>query len=168
MTALPLQQRARRAAWPAARIATLRSAPLLALTALAALGGCALGPTRCESDADCGAELCTRSGECASVVVFVRARWTVNGQPPSEASCAAHPWLSVTFEDRDFDEELTYEPFRCTLGQVTFDRMPARYETVELVARDGDGAIAASHRSAIEPPGIEIDWDLAARVAPTN
>jgi hypothetical protein len=150
----------------------LRSILTLALAAglagLSVLGGCVLGGTRCESDLDCGGELCARNGECASALAFVRAVWTVNGQPPTEASCAPHPWLSITFEDRDYDEELTYEPIRCTLGQITFDRMPTRYDAVELRARDADGELVTSHRSAIEPPGVMIDWDLGALAAPTN
>lgn len=163
MTALPLHERV----GAAVRRASL--AALAGLTALAALaGGCVLGGTRCESDADCGGELCARNGECASAVLFVRAVWTVGGQPPTDASCAAHPWLRVTFEDIDYDEKLTYEPIRCTLGQITFDRMPIRFDAVEIQARDAGGALVTSHRSAIEPPETTIDWDLGAQAAPTN
>jgi hypothetical protein len=138
------------------------------LAGLTVLGGCVLGGTRCESDGDCDGELCARNGECTSELVFVRAVWTVGGQPPTEASCAPHPWLSVTFEDRDYDEGLTYEPIRCTLGQITFDRMPTRYDEVELRARDAEGELVTSYRSAIVPPAVMIDWDLSALAAPTN
>jgi hypothetical protein len=156
MTALTLHER-------------VSAAVRLALVAgLAALGGCVFGGTRCESDVDCDGELCARSGECSSALVFVHAVWTVGGQPPTEASCAAHPWLSITFEDRDYDEKLTYEPIRCTLGQIKFDRMPTRYDQVELQARDAEGALVTSRRSAIEPPGVMIDWELGALAAPTN
>jgi hypothetical protein len=172
MTALPLHERvsaAARPAPPAGVTAPSRSVLLLPLAGmLAVLGGCVLGPGRCESDTDCNGELCARSGECASALVFVRVVWTVGGQPPTEASCAAHPWLSVTFEDHQYEDELTYEPIRCALGQITFDRMPARYDEVEIQAEDSDGALVTSHRSAIEPPGVMIDWDLGAQAAPTN
>lgn len=131
------------------------------------LAGCVLGGARCDSDADCDGALCARNGECAGAVVFVRALWTVDGQPPTEARCAPHPWLSVTFEDDGYDR-LTYEPIRCTLGQITFDRMPGRYDRVELVARDAEGAIVTRHRSAIEPPGVVIQWNVDAQAAPTN
>jgi hypothetical protein len=134
-----------------------------------ALAGCLLGGGgRCESDADCNGDLCARSGECTSELVFVRASWTVRGQPPTEASCAAHPWLSLTFEDDDFGDGLTYEPIRCTLGRITFDRMPIRYDQVVLVAEDVNGAVVTSRRSAIEPPGLMITWDLDAQADPTN
>lgn len=152
----------------------LPSRPILSLAlvaglaALSALGGCVLAGTRCESDSDCDGEFCARNGECTSSLVFVRAAWTVGGQPPTEASCAPHPWLSITFTDRNYDEELTYEPIRCTLGQITFDRMPTRYDEVELRARDAEGVLVTSHRSAIEPPMVMIDWDLSALAAPTN
>ncbi|HWN68165.1 MAG TPA: hypothetical protein VNM90_11040 [Haliangium sp.] len=147
----------------------MRLALLLALSGvLAALGGCVLGGGRCESDVDCNGDLCARNGECASALMFVRATWTVGGAPPTEASCAAHPWLSITFEDRDYEDALTYEPIRCTLGQITFDRMPTRYDEVELRAQDADGDLVTSRRSAIQPPGVMIDWDLGAQAAPTN
>jgi hypothetical protein len=158
-----------RSARAAGVTAVFRSALLLGLAAgLAALGGCVLGGGRCESDIDCNGDLCARSGECSSALVFVRVVWTVGGQPPTEASCAAHPWLSVTFEDDDYDDGLTYEPIRCTLGQITFDRMPTRYDAVELRAQDAGGALVASRRSAIEPPGVEIDWELGVQAVPTN
>lgn len=173
MTALSLHESRRAAAGtarPAGSTAALRSALLAGLVAvpIAVAGGCLIGGGRCESDTDCDGALCARNGECTSELVFVQVRWTVDGQPPTEASCAAHPWLSVTFEDRDFEDALTYEPIRCTLGQISFDRMPIRYDAVELQARDGDGALVTSRRSEIEPPGLTIDWDLSAQAAPTN
>ena len=138
------------------------------LGALAGLGGCLLGPVRCESDADCGDQVCARNGECTSEIVFVRQRWNVAGQPPTEESCAPHPWLSLTFEDHDIADELVYEPIRCTLGQISFDRMPARYDSVVLRAEDPAGETVSSHRSAIEPPGIMVEVDLAAQAAPVD
>jgi hypothetical protein len=135
---------------------------------LAGLAGCVLGGQRCDSDADCNGALCARNGECADVLVFVRALWTVGGQPPTEARCAPHPWMSITFEDDGYGDKLTYEPIRCTLGQITFDRMPGRYDRVELVTWDADGAVVTRHRSAIEPPEAMIQWDVDAQAAPTN
>lgn len=148
----------------------MRASFLLGCASAAALAlvGCVLGGTRCESDADCNGDFCARSGECARELVFVRAQWTVGGQPPTEASCAAHPWLSLTFADDDLGDEITYEPIRCTLGLINFDRMPSRYDYVELAGEDVNGQVVTRHRSAIEPPGLMITWDLDALAAPTN
>jgi hypothetical protein len=172
MTALPLLVRvgaAGRSA-PARHLALARGALAIAglLGALAGLGGCLLGTPRCESDADCGGEACARNGECTSEIVFVRYTWNVGGLQPSEAGCAGHPWLSVTFEDLDIGDELVYTPIRCTLGQITFDRMPARYDSVVLRAEDPAGEQISSLRSAIEPPGIMVEVDLAALAAPVD
>jgi len=172
MTALPLFVRvgaAGRSA-PARYVAPARRQLLIVglLGALAGLGGCLLGAGRCESDADCGGESCARNGECTSEIVFVRYTWTVGGLQPREESCAGHPWLSVTFEDRDIGDELVYTPIRCTLGQITFDRMPARYDSVVLRAEDPAGEQVSSLRSTIEPPGIMVEVDLAALAAPVD
>lgn len=172
MTALPLLVRvgAARKLAPARDVAPPRRLLLVAglLGALAGLGGCLLGAGRCESDADCGGESCARNGECTSEIVFVRYTWNVGGLRPSEASCAGHPWLSVTFEDRDIGDELVYTPIRCTLGQITFDRMPARYDSVVLRTEELAGEQVRSLRSAIEPPGIMPEVDLAALAAPVD
>jgi hypothetical protein len=172
MTALPLLVRvgATGRSAPARYLARARSALSIVglLGALAGLGGCLLGPTRCESDADCGGEACARNGECTSEIVFVRYTWNVGGLRPSEESCAGYPWLSVTFEDRDVGDELVYTPIRCTLGQITFDRMPTRYDSVVLRAEDPAGEQVSSLRSTIEPPGILVEVDLAAQAAPVD
>jgi tetraspanin-3 len=166
MTALPLLVRV----GAAVRSAPARSSLVVVglLGALTGLGGCLVGPVRCESDADCGDEMCARNGECTRDIVFVQYRWNVAGRAPTSESCAAHPWLSLTFEDRDIADELVYEPIRCTLGQITFDRMPGRYESVVLRANDPAGETVSSHRSAIEPPGITVEVDLAAQAAPVD
>lgn len=172
MTALPLLVRVGAAARsaPARCLAPARRALSIAglLGVLAGLGGCLLGTPRCESDADCDGASCARNGECTSQIVFVRYTWNVGGLRPSDASCAGHPWLSVTFEDHDFGDELRYEPIRCTLGQITFDRMPARYDSVVLRAQDPAGEPVSSLRSTIEPPGIMVEVDLAAQAAPVD
>lgn len=172
MTALPLLVRVGAAvrSAPARYTAPARGslAVMGLLGALAGLGGCLLGPVRCESDADCGNEMCARNGECTREIVFVRFSWNVGGRAPTEESCAGHPWLSVTFEDRDIGDELVYTPIRCTLGQITFDRMPGRYDSVVLRADDPAGETVSSHRSAIEPPGILVELDLAAQAAPVD
>lgn len=178
MTALPLLARVGaavrstpgRPARPAQYAALARGSLVTAglLGALAGLGGCALGPVRCESDADCGDQMCARNGECTSEIVFVRVFWNVGGSPATEERCAAHPWLSLTFEDADFADELVYEPIRCPLGQITFDRMPARYDSVVLRAEDPAGETVSSHRSAIQPPGIMVNVDLSAQAAPVD
>jgi hypothetical protein len=137
--------------------------------AMAASAGCLIGGgVRCESDADCGGALCARNGECTEALVFVRITWTVAGLPATEENCAAHPWLSVTFEDSDYEDALTYEPIRCTLEQINFDRMPGRYDVVEIRADDAGGQPVTSLRSAIAPPGITLEVDLGAQAVPAN
>lgn len=151
----------------AARPARARRAPAalgLALAAVALGPGCVLGGGRCADDSECGDGFCARSGECAPELVSVHIRWRVQGLAPTEATCD-DTWLSVTFEDRDLDDELTYEPIRCTLGQIGFDRMPARYDAVVLAAKDAEGGLVEDHHAEIQAPGIMMEVDLLAQAA---
>lgn len=152
---------------PPARSARPRSALAVLGLAVAALvsSGCVLGGQPCTDDRECGDGYCARNGECSSEIVFVHIRWRVQGQLPTEASCGDDTWIGVTFEDRDIDDHLTYEPIRCPLGQITFDRMPARYDAAVLSVKDRRGDLIEDHRAEIQPPGIMMEVDLLAQAA---
>ncbi len=131
----------------------------LALCALTGLSACFTGAP-CQDDSDCGDSQCTRTGECSIEVLSVILRWTVNGQPPNEESCARIDQLSVVFEDAQVERELTYEPVRCTLGRIYFDRMPSRFDRVTLRADDRGGRLLDEHTVSLDRPGTEAALDL--------
>jgi hypothetical protein len=85
--------------------------------------------------------VCARTGECVaeSNIVDIRIDWTVNGQtvtPTSDAACRDIDKLSVTFVDLRTDPDVSYYPVPCNLGRITYDKMPGRFDRVELTAWD--------------------------------
>ncbi|ACY16209.1 hypothetical protein [Haliangium ochraceum] len=149
-----------------ARSRGIGSASLLAL-ALGALGAClGTGGGRCIDDADCSSGACARTGECSPQLSSVRIRWTVAGQPADDESCAAHPWLYLSFADPRLGDELRYQPIRCSLGQIYYDRLPERMDLVTL-GKDG-GRFGDTYQATIRPPENELDFDLRAQAAPVD
>ena len=121
-----------------------------ALTVAFALGGClaASGPTggECNRDKDCGGgEICARDGMCAlsSQVRAVVTTWTIRGLPATDATCASHPDLYIKFVGPDFNDAFGYAPVPCNLGQFTMDKLPDRYDEVELGV---DNGVSSSER----------------------
>ncbi|GAB4542380.1 MAG: hypothetical protein Tsb0020_54800 [Haliangiales bacterium] len=131
----------------------------LALCALVGLPACFSGAP-CQDDSDCGDSLCTRTGECSVEVVSVILHWTLDGRAPDEQSCAEVGQLSVVFEDQEVERELTYEPVRCTLGRIYFDRMPSRFDRVTLRADDPSGRLLDERTVSLGRRGIEVMLDL--------
>ena len=129
---------------------------------LAQASGCAFPRDECSVDADCGQGQCTRNGECVTAGALLSARisWTLYGQPPNEASCAPVEQLAVTFIDVDTDDNVTFSPVTCTLGQIFFDRMAARHDEIKLTAFAPDGDRLDSARGPLPDSENELMFDL--------
>jgi hypothetical protein len=97
----------------------------------------------CESDAECGGLACARTGQCldASLLHVVQTVWTVSGVAASETSCVRAPELSITFyaPDKLGRDSFGFTPVPCRAGKFTVDKMPTRFESVELARRDDYG-----------------------------
>lgn len=142
------------------------------LALVAAAPGCLAGEgEECTDDADCADDgECTRTGECVAdgAALRVVVRWTVGGAAPTPSQpepCAPLSELEVRFHDPGAEPE-QYRPVPCPLGQVIYDKMPPRFESVELVAYDGSGDEVDSAEEPLEPRGeTAVDVDLSPGVA---
>ena len=101
---------------------------------LAACGACGSGGgnSKCTSDSQCGGEVCARNGECtaAANIRMVKVTWTVRGQQASATTCGATTSLELWFDSAQ--DYFGYEPVPCMEGQFTIDKIPLRFEEVEL------------------------------------
>jgi hypothetical protein len=118
-----------------------------ALALMACLAGCSLtppSPVECVNDSQCGDDVCTRGGECQarSNVRSVMVRWTVEGTSATASGCTPHPDLYVQFHGSDYGDVLRFEPVVCSQGQFFVDKLPKRYQQVELGAVGGTGNVA--------------------------
>jgi hypothetical protein len=107
----------------------------LALT-LALLAGCPYS-SDCVVNDDCGGhDVCARNGECLapSEVRAVRVTWTIRGQQPSTMNCGAAPNFYILFGSFDYNDTYGYEPVPCASGVFSVDKLPSRYNSVELGA----------------------------------
>ena len=143
-----------------------RLLPPLALL-LAAQPGCLTGSGPCATDGDCGGgDECTRTGECVASGTALRVvvRWTVGGEAPSPSrpeACAALGELEVVLHDPGGEPE-DYRPVPCALGQVVYDKMPPRFESVEVLAYSASGRVVDSAEEPLEPTGessVQVDLE---------
>src|SRR5688572_12750359 len=107
---------------------------LIPLTACAIQGG------ECDIDDHCGSsEVCGRDHACTSPsnVRVVTARWTIDGVPANEAPACTGRDLYIDFLGLDRDDTLGFRPVPCAVGQFSVDKLPLRFESVELGAEDG-------------------------------
>lgn len=131
----------------------IRRRALLLLLLLAPPGCLAGEGEQCSTDADCASDgECTRTGECVpdGAAVRVSVQWTVGGQTPSPAApqpCEPLGDLEIVFHDPG-EETTSYRPVPCELGQAVYDKMPPRFESVEVVAYDSAGDMV----DAVEEP----------------
>jgi hypothetical protein len=122
----------------------------------------------CTTDADCSRDgECTRTSECVpdGTAVRVTVRWTVAGQAPSPSRpepCAGVGELEILFHDPGAGEE-NYRPVPCALGQSLYDKMPPRFESVEVVAYDPSGEVLDS---AEEPLAAGDESDILVDLSP--
>ena len=144
----------------------MKAAGAALLLLVAAPAGCLTGSGgECSSDGDCAAGgVCTRTDECvpAGSAIRVVVRWTVNGQAPTTSRpepCAEVGELEVIFRDPGGRPE-SYRPVPCDLGQTVYDKMPPRFESVEVRAMDRSGDLLASAREDLASRGetaVQVD-----------
>lgn len=116
-----------------------------AFALMASLAGCSLtsngSGSECNSDSQCGDDVCARSGECIAHanVRSVTVKWTVDGVAAATDSCAAHPDLFLQFDGTEYGDSLRFAPVPCKEGSFFVDKLPTRYGQVELGV-EGRGA----------------------------
>jgi hypothetical protein len=134
----------------------MRSAVVLAL--LAAACGPPSG-SECEQDSECGGgSVCARNGEClpASAVQSVRITWTVRGQTASVSTCGSTQDLYLQFFGFAANDTFGYEPVPCSAGLFSIDKLPDRYNSVEI----GDINRRFRDEKVIDSQG-NVSFDLA-------
>ena len=130
------------------------------LALMACLAGCSLASGtggECVNDSQCGDEVCTSGGEClarTSVRSFT-VKWTIDGAPASVATCDAHRDLYLQFKGTDYGDTLRVEPVACSQGSYPVDKLPKRYQQVELGIQGGTGTVLA-----IDPVTAQAQFDL--------
>jgi hypothetical protein len=116
------------------------------LALMACLAGCSLTSGtggECVNDSQCGDDICTRGGECVARanVRAVTVKWTVEGTAASVTSCGTHPELYLQFNGTDYGDNLRFEPVVCSQGSFFIDKLPKRYQQVELGVQGGTGTL---------------------------
>ena len=105
------------------------------LVALVLLAGCPRQhDSTCMVDTDCGGEVCARDGEClpASDVRSVKVSWTIRGMPANATNCSTTPDFYLQFDGTTLQDIFGYEPVPCMAGQFTIDKLPNRFQQVEI------------------------------------
>ena len=116
----------------------------LGLIAIAGLAACFPPSTYdCDQDSECSSgEVCARTHECLTPgeVRSLRVRWTIDGQTDTVTECAARAIgdLTIVFSGGS-GESLTYTPVPCPGGLYFIDKLPLRFDQVELSGYAGDG-----------------------------
>jgi hypothetical protein len=117
-----------------------------ALAVVVCLGGCSLASSgsECNVDSQCGDgdDVCARNGECLarSSVRGVTVNWTVSGVAAGASTCMAHPTLYLQFDSPDYGDSFRFAPVPCKVGRFFIDKLPRRYNQVEIGVEGGAGA----------------------------
>jgi len=132
-----------------------------AFALMASLAGCSLTGTgtggECVRDDQCGDDVCARSGEClsASSVRQVSVKWTIDGAGASVSTCTVHPDLYVEFAGPDYGDTLRFTPVPCSQGSFFVDKLPKRYQHVEVGVEGSTGDV-----TTIDPASAQATLDL--------
>jgi hypothetical protein len=140
--------------------ATNQAMRFAGLALMACLAGCSLTSGtggECVNDSQCGDDVCTRGGECdaRANVRAVMVKWTVDGVAASGTTCTAHPDLYLQFNGTDYGDTLRFEPVVCSQGSFFVDKLPKRYQQVELGIQGGTGTVLG-----IDPASAQARFDL--------
>jgi hypothetical protein len=122
------------------------------------LAGCPRTGGDCQIDQDCsGSEICARNGEChaPSDVRTIHVTWTIRGMPASSTTCGATPNFYILFSSPEVSDAYGYEPVPCASGLFTIDKLPKRFNAVELGVDGG-----YSEQAAFDAQG-NATFDLA-------
>lgn len=91
----------------------------------------------CELDTDCGqSQICARDMECIAPghTRGVKTTWTIGGQAATATTCATMPDFYINFYGTDPQDAFGYAPVPCVQGQFFIDKLPTRFDQVELGA----------------------------------
>jgi hypothetical protein len=134
----------------------MRIAALVVTVCLMGCGGIS-NPSECASDSQCGDDVCARSSECLprSSVRQLVVQWTINGVAADATSCADHPMLYLQFEGTDYGDTLRLTQVACAAGKFNVDKLPKRYQQVELGFEGTTGDV-----NAIEAASNQVQFDL--------
>jgi hypothetical protein len=124
---------------------------------VALLAGCPADdsmPREC-TDTSCGGDVCARDGEClpANEVRAVKTTWTIDGMAASMTTCAPIPNLHIYF--RSTGDSFGFDPVPCDQGQFFVDKLPLRFDEVDLGA-DGHFELTAF----IDPQTLTTTFNL--------
>jgi len=128
---------------------------------MACLAGCSLtsGGTggECVSDSQCGDDVCARGGECTARtnVRDVMVKWTVGGVPADATTCSSHPDLFLQFDGPDYGDTIRFAPVTCVQGLFNIDKLPKRYQQVELGDEGSTGNVLS-----IDAKTAQAQFDL--------
>lgn len=134
----------------------------VAFALLACLSGCSLSPTdsssECTTDAQCGDDVCARTGECLpkSAVRSVKIDWTIAGSAPAATACTDHTDLYLQFDGAEYGDAVRFVPVSCAQGSFFVDKLPTRYQQVEMGVEGVGGGDAAT----IDPSTARAHLDL--------
>jgi len=105
-----------------------------------------------EADSECGGDICARDGECiaASEVRQVKITWTINGMTANATNCGAEQDLYLQFDAPDPGDTFGFAPVPCMQGQFTIDRLPKRFDEVELGAENGQPYVGFQQAAPID------------------
>jgi hypothetical protein len=131
-----------------------------AIALMACLAGCSLVTStggECVNDSQCGDDVCARGGECMarSNVRSVMVRWTVDGVPATSTTCTSHPDLFLQFDGTDYGDTLRFTPVVCRQGSFFVDKLPKRYQQVELGVEGSHGNVLS-----IDTATAQTSFDL--------
>ncbi|HEY4244309.1 MAG TPA: hypothetical protein VGM88_31060 [Kofleriaceae bacterium] len=88
----------------------------------------------CESDSQCeSGTVCARDGECIApeYTTSLTVYWQINSGPANATTCVDAN-LVLDFFGYDSFDSFGFEPVPCKEGQFFLDKIPTRYQTVEL------------------------------------
>jgi hypothetical protein len=111
------------------------------------LAGCPVQGDECDEDFECEAGfVCARDHACLlpEEVRATTTTWTINGGPANTVVCDNHD-LFIRFENSaNPQDDLGFRPVPCFTGQFVVDKLPVRFDNVELgVVDDGDRATSS-------------------------
>jgi hypothetical protein len=95
------------------------------------------GGGSCENDGDCnGSQICARDMECIAPgdTRGVKTTWTIGGQAADATACGTMPDFYINFYGADPLDAFGYAPVPCMQGQFFIDKLPTRFDQVELGA----------------------------------
>jgi hypothetical protein len=135
-----------------------------ALALMACLAGCSLtsgSGAECVNDSQCGDDVCTRQfnrgGECLprTSVRSVLVKWTIDGVAASITTCDGYPEIYLQFDGSEYGDTLRFEPVACSQGQFNVDKLPKRYQQVELGVAGSSASV-----QVIDPITAQAQFDL--------